>query len=110
MASLTFTQREIDELTERIGSLASGLSESQRRLLLAIFAAGLGEVQGSPENKSETLPAPEVSGGPQQVQDPPAKVQDPPAVDAAKLRDQLRQSFVPGGPPPPRPLVIRVTP
>jgi hypothetical protein len=104
MADLKFTRQEIDELIEKLGSFAADLSGSEWRLLLAIFAAAVDRVEPSTDNKSGTLPAPEVSGNLQ-------KVEDPSASNAAELRDQLRQSYVPGRlPPPPRPIVIRVTP
>jgi hypothetical protein len=112
MADLTFTRQQIDELTERLGSLAADLGEPQRRLLLAIFAAGVDKVESDLNDKSGAPPAPKASGGPQ-------KAEGAEAPDAGKLRDQLRKSFVPGGPRPivpggPRPaaggLVIRVTP
>ena len=98
MSELTFTQREIDALTAHLGSLAAQLGESQSLLLKAIFAAGVDTVERVPEP---------VQRGPEGAPGPPTESLTP---DARELRDQLRQSFVPGGPPPPRPLVIRVTP
>ncbi len=103
MGDLKFTRQEIDELTDRLGSFAADLTKSQWSLLLAIFAAAADQVQSGPDNKSGTLPAPEVSGDLE-------KVEDPSQSTAEELREQLRHSYVPGGPPPPRPLVIRVTP
>lgn len=98
MAELTFTQQEIDELTAQLGSLAAALSPSQKRLLMAIFAAGVDTVERTPEDGPETAHEPGVSG------------EDHAEPETRELRDQLRRSFEPGGPPPRRPLVIRVTP
>ena len=95
MPELTFTQREIDELTELLGSLAAHLSESQGRLLMSIFAAGVDAVEQIPEGEAETPQEPVDSGT---------------APDSRQLSDRLRRSFKPDGPPPPRPLVIRVSP
>jgi hypothetical protein len=109
MAELTFTQREIDDLTERLGALAANLSRSQGLLLMAIFAAGVDSVERVPQGGTETSSVPADNPAPAGSGDP-ASAEGHTASDAQHLRNQLRQSFVPGGPPPPRPLVIRVRP
>jgi hypothetical protein len=107
MAELTFTQQEIDELTELLGSLAAALREPQGRLLMAVFAAGVDTVERIPESKPGTPDQPGGSGG-------PAEPEGRAAPDSHQLRDQLRQSFVPDDTPRPRhrprPLVVRVSP
>jgi hypothetical protein len=104
VTELTFTQREIDQLTELLGSLAAQLSESQGTLLRAIFAAGVETVQAAP------APVPPPESTPPDNDDEPPAADDPASPDAQTLRDQLREAFVPGRTPPPSPLVIRVTP
>jgi len=105
MAELTFTQQEIDELTELLGSLAAVLREPQRRLLMAVFAAGVGTVQRTPESETGTPDQPSGSGG-------QAEAVSRAAPDSHQLRDQLRESFVPDDQPRPRPrpIVVRVSP
>jgi hypothetical protein len=103
MADFKFTREEVDVLTDRLSTVATGLTKSEWTLLLAIFAAAVDQVKSGPDKTWGTLPAPEVNGNIE-------KVEDPRESTAEELREQLLQSYVPGGPPPPRPIVFRVTP
>ncbi len=103
MALFKFTWKEVDVLTDRLGSVATGLTEKEWSLLLAIFAAAADQVESGPDKTWGTLPAPEIDGDIE-------KVEDPGESTAEELREQLLQSYVPGGPPRHRPIVFRVSP
>ena len=103
MAPFKFTWKEVDVLTDRLSSVATELTESEWSLLLAIFAAAVDQVKSGPDKKWGTLPAPEIDGDIE-------KVEDPGESTAAELREQLLLSYLPDGPPPHHPIVFRVTP
>lgn len=103
MATFKFTWEELDVLTARLSSVATGLTKKEWGLLLAIFAAAADQVESGPDKKWGTLPAPEIDGDIE-------KVEDPGESTAEELREQLLLSYVPGPPPPHHPIVFRVTP
>jgi hypothetical protein len=86
MASVTFTREEIDRLTDKLGSLASKLTEPEWELLLAIFAAAADKVGASQDPKSATLPG--------------IQSENPRESTARQLRDQLLRAYAPGRTPP----------
>lgn len=93
MTDLTFNHEEIDRLTRRLGDLAVGLTPSEWALLLAIFAAAADKVVISPDEHSGTLPAAQISGDGETIDDPAR-------ADARALRQQLLGAYTPGKTPP----------
>jgi len=86
MASVTFTKEEIDRLTDKLGSVASALTEPEWELLLAIFAAAADKVTASQNPHSAALPG--------------VPSENPGESTARQLRDQLLRSYSPGRTPP----------
>jgi len=101
MTDLTFTRADIDGLTEKLGSFATQLNESEWDLLLAIFAVAVDYVESSPDKKSGRLPASQIRGDRK-------KVENPSQSTSAELRDQFRYAFSRGKPG--VPIIDRVTP
>jgi hypothetical protein len=102
MADLIFTSEELYSLTEKLGSVATTLSEREWEILLTIFANGTDRIQGNPEQNEGTLPEAQLS---QDVE----RITDPRAATAEELGNQLHHSYVPG-PPRPGPMIFRITP
>jgi hypothetical protein len=102
MADLQFSWKDVNELTRRLSSVAHELSEAEWALLLAIFATAADRVESGPDKAIGTLPAAEISDGPQQIESPRRQ-------NSADLRDQLLHAYIPG-PPPSVPLAIKITP
>lgn len=102
MDNVQFTRRDIDELADKLDSVARELSKRERELLLAIFATAAAQAGNGPDTSTGTLPAAEVSGS-------PAKGAAPIGQNPADLRHQLLNAFMPG-PPPSVSWTIKVTP
>ena len=102
MANLKFTAADIYALTEQLSSVANTLSDKQWELLLAIIANAAEAIQADPDKHGGALPGARLSGKLKKTKDPKdAKPED--------LRNELHHAYVPGNPPP-KPMIIRVTP
>ena len=82
MADLIFTSEELYSLTEKLGSVATTLSEREWEILLTIFANGTDRIQGNPEQNEGTLPEAQLS---QDVE----RITDPRAATAEELKSSL---------------------
>jgi hypothetical protein len=103
MADLKFTSEEIYGLTEKLSSVANEtFNDKEWELLLTIFANGTDHIQGDPDKAGGTLPRPMLSKNLK-------RIANPRAATPAALGDQLHNAYVPGQPPP-KPMIIRVTP
>jgi len=92
-----FDKDAIDRLADQLGRCAKDhFSESEWKLLLAIFAAAADRVE-----IWGRLPG-------AQVDDSQGKIENPRDATVAELREQLLGAYVPGNPP--APLRRRVTP
>ena len=102
MDNLQFTRNEIMRLADKLDSVAHEFTETEREVLLAIFATAAAQAGNGPDKTIGTLPAAEVGGS-------PAKGAAPIGENPAGLRDQLLNAYLPG-PPPSISWSIKVTP
>ena len=62
MADLEFNPQDIENLAQKISTLQQSLTEQERLLLLAIFAAAANRAKVSGGGGTATLPIPELWG------------------------------------------------
>lgn len=94
MANLAFNQQDIEDLAGKLSAVANELTEQERMLLVAIFAAAANQAQYSdkPADEGEAfLPVPEFWG---QVRGTGEKLGHRPGT--AELKRQLLDGYVPG--------------
>jgi hypothetical protein len=100
MDEVKFERGEVRDLIDHLSSLADDLSPNERKLLVAIFAAAADHVKIGRDKTEGTLTA--------------VRFKDAEKVEAAggravdKLRQQLREAYVPAEPT--APIIYRITP
>jgi hypothetical protein len=93
MPDITFDWHQVKRLTNALGRFSTELDREEWALLLAIFAAAADKIDPSPDGKSGTLPAAQIRGNGETVEDPRES-------DAVELREQLLDAYTPGKSPP----------
>ena len=89
MPNLEFNQQNISDLADTVSTLLPNLTQLERVLLLAIFAAAAARAEPSGAGGTATLPLAEIKGG------VAGSVGSQPAtVDA--LKQQLLNAYIPG--------------
>jgi hypothetical protein len=94
MTEITYSRKETDNLTQKLGEFAKAkLEDPEWALLLAIFAAAADRVVVSEDTHSGTFAGVEISGIVEVVESPGES-------DVETLRDQLFHAHTPGKVPP----------
>ncbi len=100
---VTFTRKDIDSLTQKLGEFSTHLNKEEWDLLLAILAVAADQVEVGADPTKGIFPGIGVKGKGERIDDPEGK-------KARQLCNQLRRAYRPGKPSVPGPLPDRVTP
>lgn len=90
MANLEFNQQDIENLVDKLVPVTGTLTEQERMLLVAIFAAAANRAEQS-DPDAALLPAPEIWG---HSRGAGARRKQQPTAD--QLKQQLLNGYVPG--------------
>ena len=90
MADVEFNRKNIEDLARKLSALDQSLSEKERELLIAIFAAAVSRTE-VPSKGHGTLPGIETN----QPQEPVSGGHE----TLSELQRQLLNSYIPGRPP-----------
>jgi len=91
MTNLEFTQQDIERLVDKLAAVTSTLTQQERMLLVAIFAAAANQTQPSDTPNAGLLPVPEFWG---QERGTGARRGLQPTTE--ELKRQLLDGYVPG--------------
>jgi hypothetical protein len=91
MPELQFNRKDIEDLTRKVGTLAPYLSDEERALLLAIFAAA--STHAAPRTRAATLPTAD-------TERPDRGAETPREATFGDLQRQLLDAYVAGSDPP----------
>ena len=89
MADLQFSQKDIEDLAQKLSNVQPPLTEQESTLLLAIFAAAAYRAKPSGPGGGATLPGFEIRNQP-----PEAKPEE--QVSLTDLKQQLLNAYIPG--------------
>ncbi len=89
MVDLQFSQKEIEDLAQKLSNVKPPLTERESTLLLAIFAAAADRAKPSGPDGGATLPRFEIRNQP-----PEAETED--QVSLTDLKQQLLNAYIPG--------------